>query len=173
MPILNIEIKAKSTNQDKIRQILLTRNAESKGTDHQIDTYFNVSHGRLKLREGNIEHNLIHYHREDKEGPKQSIVTLYQPKPDSTLKTILQNAIGTLTVVDKIREIYFIDNVKFHIDTVKELGTFIEIEAIDRDGSIGESTLQQQCADYMQLFEIAQSDLLPQSYSDMMIAKNS
>jgi predicted adenylyl cyclase CyaB len=173
MPILNIEIKAKSTNQDKIRRILSVHNAVSKGTDHQIDTYFNVKQGRLKLREGNIENNLIHYHREDKEGPKQSIVTLYQPSPDSTLKTILKNVIGILTIVDKTREIYFIDNVKFHIDTVKDLGTFIEIEAIDKDGSIGEVTLQKQCQDYMQLFEIAQSDLLAQSYSDMMILKNS
>ena len=173
MPILNIEIKAKSNNHDKVRQILQSRNAESKGTDHQIDTYFNVSHGRLKLREGNIEHNLIHYHREDKEGPKQSIVTLYQPQPDSTLKTILENSIGILTTVDKTREIFFIDNVKFHIDTVKELGTFIEIEAIDRDGSIGEETLLEQCNDYMELFEISKIDLLAQSYSDMMLGKNS
>jgi len=173
MPILNIEIKAKSTNQDKIRQILAGHHAVARGTDHQIDTYFNVQYGRLKLREGNIENNLIHYHRENKEGPKQSIVTLYQPHPDSTLKTILKNVIGILTIVDKTREIYFIDNVKFHIDTVKELGTFIEIEAIDKDGSIGEVTLQKQCQDYMQLFEIAQSDLLAQSYSDMMILKNS
>ena len=33
--------------------------------------------------------------------------------------------------MDKKREIYFIHNVKFHIDNVKNLGTFIEIEAID------------------------------------------
>lgn len=64
---LNIEIKAKSNNQDAIREILKSKNADVKGIDHQIDTYFNVNFGRLKLREGNIENHLIHYQREDKE----------------------------------------------------------------------------------------------------------
>lgn len=36
--------------------------------------------------------------------------------------------------MDKLREIYFIENVKFHLDVVKGLGTFGEIEAIDTGG---------------------------------------
>lgn len=63
MKSTNIEIKAKSTQQDKIRKILKDLGADFKGTDHQIDTYFNVVSGRLKLREGNIENALIHYER--------------------------------------------------------------------------------------------------------------
>jgi len=59
MGLLNVEIKAKSDKQSKIRELLNSNKAISKGTDHQIDTYFNVKHGRLKLREGNIENNLI------------------------------------------------------------------------------------------------------------------
>ena len=67
MAHVNIEIKAKSDNQTMIREILTSKNADFKGIDHQIDTYFNVNFGRLKLREGNIENHLIHYQREDKE----------------------------------------------------------------------------------------------------------
>jgi len=67
MTILNIEIKAKSNNQDKIRELLKSKHADFKGVDHQIDTYFKVNFGRLKLREGNIENNLIHYNRENRE----------------------------------------------------------------------------------------------------------
>ncbi len=67
MPHINIEIKAKSNNQDMIRKILQSKNADFKGVDHQIDTYFKVNVGRLKLREGNIENSLIHYQRENKE----------------------------------------------------------------------------------------------------------
>lgn len=48
---LNIEIKAKSNNHEKIRNIMKERLAEFKGIDHQIDTYFKVNSGRLKLRE--------------------------------------------------------------------------------------------------------------------------
>jgi adenylate cyclase class IV len=57
----NIEIKARCNDLDKIRSILKTKNALFKGVDNQVDTYFNSKIGRLKLREGNIESNLIYY----------------------------------------------------------------------------------------------------------------
>jgi len=171
MAILNIEIKAKSNNQDKIREILKSRNADFKGEDHQIDTYFKVNFGRLKLREGNIENNLIYYNRENKEGPKQSEIILFKSSPDSTLKELLTKALGILVVIDKQREIYFIDNVKFHIDTVKNLGTFVEIEAIDDTGSIGKEKLLEQCQFYLDLFKISKDDLISVSYSDLMLEK--
>ncbi len=166
-----VEIKARSTNQEKIRDILLLKQAVSKGTDHQVDTYFNVPHGRLKLREGTIENNLIHYHRENKEGPKLSSVALYRSEPDSTLKDVLTKANGVLVVVDKQREIYFIDNVKFHIDVVKELGTFIEIEAIDETGIRGKDELLKQCQHYMELFNIEPHELVSVSYSDLLLQR--
>jgi len=172
MEQLNIEIKAKSNNHNLIRKILKSRNAIFKGVDHQIDTYFKVNSGRLKLREGAIENSLIHYKREDKEGPKQSNVTFYKSADKSSLKEILAKALGILVVVDKSREIYFIDNVKFHIDVVKDLGTFVEIEAIDADGSIGKEKLLEQCNHYLNLFKISQKDLISASYSDLLMQKS-
>ncbi|MDP3640276.1 MAG: class IV adenylate cyclase [Nanoarchaeota archaeon] len=171
MSHLNIEIKARSNSQSEIRAILDARNADFKGLDHQIDTYFNVPFGRLKLREGNIENHLIHYDREDKDGPKQSSVTLYKSNPRSSLKEILAKALGILVVVDKQREIYFIDNVKFHLDVVKDLGTFIEIEAIDREGDIGRERLLEQCTFYQGLFTISPADLISVSYSDLLLRR--
>lgn len=164
-----IEIKARSSQQDQIRSILKNNQALFKGVDHQIDTYFKVTHGRLKLREGEVENNLIHYNRENKEGPKLSNVLLYKSKPDSSLKSILENANGVLCIVDKKREIYFIDNVKFHIDTVQQLGSFIEIEAIDEDGSRTKEELLEQCQYYLKLFKVKDSDLVPVSYSDLLM----
>jgi len=171
MAHVNIEIKAKSNNQDTIREILKSKNADFKGVDRQIDTYFKVSNGRLKLREGKIENHLIHYQRENKEGPKQSDVTLFKSDPKSSLKEILTKALGVLVVVDKKREIYFIDNVKFHIDVVEDLGTFVEIEAIDNDGTIGKDKLLEQCQFFLDLFKISQEDLISVSYSDLLLQK--
>jgi adenylate cyclase, class 2 len=167
---INIEIKARCKDTDSIRQILTDNHADFKGVDHQTDTYFNVPEGRLKLREGKIENNLIYYRREDKAGPKQSDVILYSSRPGSGLKAILSQALGVLTIVDKKREIYFIGNVKFHLDTVQGLGTFVEIEAIDTEGKIGKDELLMQCRKYMELFAIDEKDLLRTSYSDMMPA---
>ncbi|MCU0332658.1 MAG: class IV adenylate cyclase, partial [Ignavibacteriaceae bacterium] len=143
--------------------------ADFKGVDHQVDTYFKVHSGRLKLREGNIENHLIHYERENKSGPKKSLVTLYKYGPDQNLKEILTKSLGVLVVVDKQREIYFIDNVKFHLDKVVGLGTFVEIEAIDKDGSIGSAKLLEQCKYYLNLLNISQKDLVEKSYSDLIL----
>jgi predicted adenylyl cyclase CyaB len=171
MAHINIEIKARSTKHDKIRAILQSLHADYKGLDHQIDTYFNVPHGRLKLREGNIENSLIHYSREDKAGPKQSDVILYRSTPNSSLKDILTKSLGVCIIVDKQREIYFMDNVKFHLDTVQELGTFVEIEAIDKNPSIGKEKLLKQCEHYLHLFGITAQELISRSYSDLLIEK--
>lgn len=170
MEILNIEIKARSNDQREIREILKAKKADYKGTDHQIDTYFKVPNGRLKLREGTIENNLIHYLRDNKDGPKQSKITLFKSSLDSTLKDVLTRALGILTVVDKEREIYFIENVKFHLDKVKGLGTFVEIEAIDKNSTIGKEKLQFQCEYYLKLFDISKEDLVSESYSDLILA---
>jgi adenylate cyclase class 2 len=166
---LNVEIKARCHNHASIRQILSAQNAVYKGTDHQVDTYFVVPNGRLKLREGNIENYLIHYQRSNQEGPKESHVTLFQSPADPALKEVLTKALTTLAIVDKQREIYFVDNVKFHLDTVHNLGTFVEIEAIDIDGTLGKEKLQEQCSHYLKLFAIKENDLIAESYSDMVL----
>ena len=48
-----VEIKAKSSNQGTVRDILTSKNAIFKGVDHQIDTYFMVTNGKLKCWGGN------------------------------------------------------------------------------------------------------------------------
>jgi adenylate cyclase, class 2 len=169
MPHLNVEIKARCADQQAIREILRARYADFRGTDQQIDTYFNVPHGRLKLREGNIENALVYYEREDQEGPKQAQVTLYPVTPGSALKAILTKSLGVLVVVRKQREIYFIENVKFHLDVVDRLGTFVEIEAIDMDGSIEKDKLLVQCQAFLDLLKVTPQDLVAVSYSDLLL----
>jgi adenylate cyclase class 2 len=131
-----------------------------------------VSSGRLKLREGNIENHLIYYQRDNKSGPKRSDVILYEATPGSALKKILSEALGVLTVVDKQREIFFLNNVKFHIDTVRNLGTFVEIEAIDKGGNIGIENLRDQCRKYMEWLEVDPANLVSGSYSDLLLIDN-
>ncbi len=167
MALVNVEIKARCADPASIREALRARGARFVGEDRQVDTYFLVPKGRMKLREGDIENALIFYERADRSGPKRSDVWLYRAEPDPSLKALLTAALGVRVVVDKRREIYFIDNVKFHLDRVEGLGAFVEIEAIDEDGSIGEAALRAQCEDFLRLFRIAPGDLVAQSYSDL------
>ena len=79
-------------------------------------------------------------------------------------------ALHSMVVVKKKREIYFIENVKFHLDDVNGLGTFVEIEAIDSAGSLEKERLLEQCNYYLKLFEIKNEDLVAESYSDLLLA---
>lgn len=173
MAHVNIEIKARCDNPEAIRQVLEECSAEFKGVDHQVDTYFNVPKGRLKLRQGNIENSLIFYDRPDTAGPKRADVSLFRTDTPggAQLRETLTGALDILVVVDKQREIYFIDNVKFHIDTVEGLGHFVEIEAIDESGTLGTEKLRTQCDYYINLFDITDADLINVSYSDLLLKR--
>ena len=170
MSFTNIEIKAKTHKAAEIRHHLLQKGADFKGTDHQTDTYFNVPNGRLKLRQGNIENTLIYYERENKAGPKQSQFNLVQVAEGEQLKALLTNSLGVKIIVQKQREIYFIGNVKFHLDSIVQLGNFVEIEASNRFETLSLEHLHQQCNYYIDLFAITPGDLVNVSYSDMLMA---
>lgn len=168
MQHLNIEVKARCDDLSVIRSMLRDHDADFIGEDRQVDTYFHVPEGRLKLREGSIERSLIHYHRPDQAGPTPSSVTRYEPDAPGELKAVLSAALGVWMVVDKRREIYFIDNVKFHLDRVDGLGTFVEIEAIGQDESADPEALHAQCQRYMEQFQLSDEALVATSYSDLL-----
>src|SRR5687767_8972868 len=102
---LNHEFKARTSRLDQLENLLLEHHPEFIGEDLQVDTYFNVPLGRLKLREGNIENALIQYFREDVAGAKTSKVTLFRHKADINLKMALVNSLGIKVVVEKRRRI--------------------------------------------------------------------
>jgi adenylate cyclase class IV len=49
------------------------------------------------------------------------------------------------------------------------IGPFVEVEAIDRDGSIDEATLRDQCRGYLADLGIADRDLISVSCSDLLL----
>jgi adenylate cyclase, class 2 len=171
MAYLNVEIKARCNSPETLRDYLLKNNADFRGTDFQTDTYFNVKNGRLKLREGNIENNLIYYERNNQAGPKSSSFILTKIHDADKLKESLASADGIKVVVKKKREIYYIKNVKFHIDEVDGLGVFLEIEAGNIGADLSKDELQKQCEFYMKQFEIDEKDLIEVSYSDILMEK--
>ncbi len=170
MSHINIEIKAKCFHPEKVEAFLLSAGARFVGLDHQKDTYFIIPSGRLKLRQGNIENSLIFYNRPDKEGPKQSDFSLSKITDGAATEQVLTNALGVKVTVEKSRKIFYIDNVKFHLDEVPGLGSFVEIEAGNlADPSKTIDDLKNQCDHYMKAFEVDEKDLIHHSYSDMLL----
>jgi len=169
MSYLNVEIKARCPDPEAVRNYLISHRAEFKGIDEQTDTYFKVPAGRLKLREGIIENNLIFYHRNNQAGPKKSHFQLVKITDPATFKSMMEACCGILMVVKKKREIYYIENVKFHIDEVPRLGWFVEIEAGNILADKSETELQEQCRYYMRELFIKPEHLMEESYSDLLL----
>ena len=166
----NFELKARTNRQSEIRTWLLQQGADFRGTDLQTDTYFQLpaGAGRLKLRQGNIENNLIHYRRSDDPRARESDVALAPVADGEALKNCLARALGVFREVRKRREIYFIGNVKFHLDSLDTLGEFVEIEAIAPDTNWPVERLEEQCRYYIAVFQIRETDIVAGSYSDLI-----
>lgn len=168
--MINIEIKAKCNEiqQSKIREILTKEATTIIPAEQQIDTYLNVNHCRLKIRESKTENFLVQYDRPNDAGPKTSKYNLVPITPDSKLKESLINSLGVKIIVDKTREVFYINNIKFHLDFILDLGYFVEIEARDETETIGIDLLNYQCNYWMKVFEIQEKDLINNSYSDLL-----
>lgn len=171
MSIKNIEIKCLVSELGRYRNILEELGANKKGVDLQVDTYFNVPSGRLKLREGNVENSLIYYNRVETDGLKESDIELERFKEKTNLKNILKKSLGIKIEVSKKREIYFLKNVKIHLDEVEGLGFFVEIEAIDTDEKFSVDELHLQCNKLIKKFNLNEDKFIPFSYSDFFKAK--
>lgn len=168
----NIEIKARIGDFSNIRSVLADERAVCKDKDHQCDTYFSVPSGRLKIRAGSIENCIVWYERPDISGPKHcSYQIIPFERGDEKLaeiRELLEKSLGVTVQVVKEREIYFIGNVKIHLDTVAELGHFIEIEAIG-EASLTDDDLLCQCNHLLRRFDIHPESLVACSYSDMIL----
>jgi adenylate cyclase class 2 len=170
MKRVNFEFKARMRDERRVRRALKQLRARYVGLDHQVDTYFNAPTGRLKVREGKIENALIYYRRTNSARARRSSVDLMLLPRRSSLRAILSRVLTPRAVVDKKREIYFVGNVKIHLDRVRGLGKFLEVEAITRTGRLDRA--RRQALRFQKLFGVVRKDIVPQSYSDLVSSKS-
>ncbi|MCX2741825.1 class IV adenylate cyclase [Pontibacter anaerobius] len=165
----DITIKAFCANPAETESILHELQADFHGLDVQTDVYYHTEHGRLKHRQGNIENRLIHYNRLylPTEKSFKTEVLLYLKNPSVATVSDVCAGLQKVAEIRKLRKLYFLDNVKFHLDKVEGLGHLIEIEAIDLDGSFGVDYLKQQCEYFKDQLQIADKDLVRESYIDL------
>lgn len=167
----NIEIKATCPDLSKARLTAEQLQTEYVGILNQVDTYFNTKDGRLKLREiNNSEAQLIPYYKEYTKGPMKSMYSVLPSVDPKTLKHILDKTLGTLTIVDKKREVFLIENIRVHLDSVKDLGEFIEFEAVYSDPSEEENEFEK-VKNLKKKFEISDEHLLDKSYIDYLLQR--
>ena len=164
-----VDLKARVPDLRVVREKLEELEAQPVGTFHQVDTYYEVPKGRFKLREveGRAQAELIYYEREDVAKPKRSSVFILSMPNPQRLKLFLEQILKVKSVVDKVREIYIHEGVQIHLDTVKNLGHFVEFECITSQNA------EQQKKDMAKLERLrAQLGISPESlkrfsYSDL------
>jgi adenylate cyclase class 2 len=125
----NIEFKAELRDIEAARQQCRLVGAELHQAMRQRDTYFRMADGRLKKREIDGKRiQWVYYHRPDRVSPRMSNYTLLTDV-QAKRRWGTRNLKPWL-MVEKSRELWIVDDVRIHLDDVKDLGTFIEFEAL-------------------------------------------
>lgn len=134
----------------------------------QKDIYYKIDEGRLKLRIINDEiGNLIYYNRKENNKKRVSDYIISATKNFKELDEILRKLFDIFIIVDKRREIYTFDNVRIHLDKVKKLGSFFEIEIIY--DSLKEA--KKKMNNFIKYFNLNANDFIKDSYSNMLVRK--
>lgn len=164
----NIEIKA------RVRDLaaLIARAGELSDSPvaliSQTDTFFNTARGRLKLRElPSAAAQLIYYERADQPGPKRSDYSIHETEDPEGLKGVLDRALGIRGTVEKVRRVYLIGQTRLHLDDVKGLGTFMELEVVLQAGQTEQEGLAI-AESLISRLGIYRDDLLDAAYMDLI-----
>ena len=160
----DFNIKAIVTDRLTIERALVEMHATFVGVDKQKDTYFRVPKGKLKLREGTIENLITHYERVDEKGMERTIVYQYDLKPTAEQISKLHREHIIIGIIEKERKIYFLDNVKIHLDKTVNGKSFVEVEAIDSNDSMSMEQLRLQCLSVKDKLGIKDSELVKSGY---------
>jgi adenylate cyclase class IV len=164
----NVEVKIRISDPLALKSLIASTGARDEGEMHQIDTFFGGVK-RLKLREfgKSMPGQLIAYDRPDSEGLRTCNYRMCTVSNPVELKETLAYALPLLRTVEKIRHLYLLNRTRIHVDDVKGLGSFIELEVLlgpkDEIAS-GEA----EALDILRKLNLADEPRIGGSYFDLM-----
>ncbi len=164
----NIEIKARVGTLDELRGKAAAIAGEGPVEMFQDDTFFNCPAGRLKLRVpmGGMG-ELIFYRRAGGSGPKESFY-VRSPAPDAdSLREALTLGYGQRGRVRKHRTLYRAGRTRIHLDTVENLGSFLELEVV-LDGDEPSAAGIDEAHELMRVLGVDSAQLVDGAYIDLL-----
>lgn len=169
----NIEYKI-FLGEEKINPTKLKRiGAVFCGELKQKDTYLNCQNGRLKLRDINEEKTeLIFYNRPDSVKSRLSNYKIFNidKKDSGIVNEILKKAIGEKAIVEKLRRLWIFGHTRIHLDQVKNLGNFVEIETVMKDIDLKKGRDEHLVV--KNALSLDKFKPIKKSYSDLVLNKN-
>ena len=165
----NLELKARCPDLAATRLRTKAVATAWLGPDEQVDTYFRVSRGRLKLRESTVSGaQLIPYLRPDQAAARRSDYVVIPVTEPARTKDLLTALLEVHRVVRKLREIALYENVRIHLDRVEGLGDFIELEAVWDGDPAGDAEQRGKLAFLREQLAIRDADLVAGSYEALL-----
>jgi predicted adenylyl cyclase CyaB len=164
----NIEIKARIPSVQSLIPIAAAIADEGPVEIVQDDTFFLCDNGRIKLRAfSETEGELIFYRRADQQGPKESFYVRSPTTSPNTLREALSLAYGQAGRVQKHRILFLVGQTRVHLDQVKDLGHFIELEVVLHEGESTELGIAQ-AHSLMAKLGVDASQLIEGGYVDLL-----
>ncbi|EFA01517.1 uncharacterized protein LOC660170 [Tribolium castaneum] len=169
----NIEIKAKVRQLAKLIERAKALSETTGEVIKQHDTFYSVAKGRLKLRKfesGDAE--LIYYERPDVEGPKLSSYekAIIKSEGVQDLHKVLDRALGSTGIVKKVRYLFMVGQTRVHIDSVENLGDFMELEVVLKPEQTPEDG-EKIALELMEDLGVEKEDLMSGAYTDLLRQK--
>jgi len=127
MPI-NLELKIKIDKSKQLEKTAVAIGALFKDTLNQKDVYYKFGKGLLKLRIENGEYYLIKYLRDEK-GKRWSNYDILKIEGKNVEK-YLSEIMKVEATVEKKRKLFLYKNTRIHLDKVKNLGEYLELETV-------------------------------------------
>ena len=137
----------------------------------QKDTFFNAPKNRLKLRQfpnGGAE--LIGYARRDQDDPVASQYFRTSISRPNELLQGLELTLGVRGIVEKTRLLFIYEQTRIHLDEVKELGHFLELEVV-LDPNQSDAWGIEKAETLMQQLGISKEQLVSCAYIDLLEQK--
>jgi predicted adenylyl cyclase CyaB len=164
----NIELKARISDVAGLRSTVASLAPRPGEVLVQTDTFFGVPRGRLKLRElSDGSGELIFYERPDHVGPKESSYLRHACPEPRALAAVLGHALGVRGIVEKRREVFMIGRTRVHLDEVRGLGSFVEIEVV-LDGGEAAASGARVARALLSAFGIPEAALVARAYIDLL-----
>lgn len=114
---------------------------------------------------------LIFYERSDQPEPKLSTYETYITHNPKQLEKVLRASYDVELVVRKVRRKFGYKNAIIHLDSVQDLGDFIEVE-VELDGHQSREEIEALMCEIVGLLEINPCDLVKYAYADLIKAKD-
>jgi predicted adenylyl cyclase CyaB len=146
----NLEVKIKLESFRDIKKVLNKIGADFTATLNQKDIYYKNSGGLLKLRiEKGIE-SLIHYNRDENSKNRWSNYKLLKFSAGNA-EEFFRQIFEVETVVEKKRLLYMYNNTRIHLDNIKHLGNYLELETLVLNGQADAKKRFKEIADLLNL----------------------